>query len=451
MRKSLRRGCLVLLIAIAVPTVARAQDRKEPAPASKPVAEEIQQAIVALRNTDIRNPNGWATAARRLTQIGKPAVPALIEELDRTTADGPLRSLGFTLRAVGDPRSVPALIRAIPRTLMAPGSDFGLRMDDPELRAFLRKHDLDETDRGEEFSFGRAYREVTGALHSITGQRFNEDELNFIDLMGTPRQRWIQRWLYHGLATRWAVWWKKNWKKYTDDPAYSKISLPPLPDAPPVAATSAEQPFPTGPKVKDADGWANVIIGPPQAREYYRTFKDLDSGRETKWPGELGDPAKASGEKIAEFAAKEGLDLRGIEYRPPGSDRSYYALQALGLRAWQVDNSLYDRIGNDLRAEKVPDLGRPVGDLLMDYDPATKTYHPENKATFLFVTREGTTGILQLTGLATELIRPDDFGRAIAPDPPDPPGRAASLKPTRGFFRGVQIQYKYIVGGEEER
>lgn len=100
MGKSLRAGCLVLLIAVGVhaPSVARAQDRKEPAPAAKPVKEEIQQAIIALRNTDIRNSKGWATAARTLKEIGRPAVPLLIEELERTTADRPLRSLGFTLR-----------------------------------------------------------------------------------------------------------------------------------------------------------------------------------------------------------------------------------------------------------------------------------------------------------------------------------------------------------------
>lgn len=448
MGKTRKRGWLVVLFAITVPTVAQAQDRKEPPPISRSVDEEIQQAIVALRNTDIRNPKGWATAARRLTQIGKPAVPALIEELDRTTADGPLRSLGFTLRAIGDPRAVPALIRAIPRTLMSPGNDYGLGMDDPELLAFLQKHDLDNIGRGKKFSFGRAFREVTGALRSITGQQFNEDELNFIHLSGTPKQRWIQRWLYHGLATRWAIWWKKNWKEFTDDPAYSKISLPTLPDAPAVAATSAEQPFPTGPKVKADDGFANVIMGPPQDQEYYRTFLDLDTGRETKWPGELGDPAKATGEEVARFAAKEGLDLRGIEYRPKGSDRTYFALQGLGLRAWQVENSLYDRIEGDLRAEKVPDLDHPAGDLLIDFDPATRTYHPENKATFLFVTREGTTGILQLTGLVNELHRPEDLGKPLVPDPPDPPGRTAPLKPARGFYRGVQIQYRYIVGGE---
>ncbi len=30
----------------------------------------------------------------------------------------------------------------------------------------------------------------------------------------------------------------------------------------------------------------------------------------------------------------------------------------------------------------------------MDVDPRTGTHHPENKATFLFVTHEGTTGAL---------------------------------------------------------
>ncbi len=184
MGKPLKTACIVALIALAehAANPAMSQERPEPGQAARPVAEEIQQAIIALRNTDIRNSKGWATAARKLTEIGKPAVPPLIEELERTTADRPLRSLGFTPRAIGDPRAVPALIRAIPRTLMPPASDFGLPMDDPELLAFLRKHDLDEDDKLDGFGIGRAYREITGALHAITGQRFNEDELNSIFL-----------------------------------------------------------------------------------------------------------------------------------------------------------------------------------------------------------------------------------------------------------------------------
>ena len=50
-----------------------------------------------------------------------------------------------------------------------------------------------------------------------------------------------------------------------------------------------------------------MIVGPPQAQEYYRTFKDLDTGRETKWPKELPDSAKAKGDEITAFAANGGL------------------------------------------------------------------------------------------------------------------------------------------------
>ena len=447
-----RKIAQIVFLAVLTPPMASAavfQEAKEPGPDTK-VSEEIHEAIAALRNTNIENPKAWATAARKLTQIGKEAVPPLIEELEQTTADRPLRALGFTLRAIGDPRAVPALIRAIPRTLMPPGSDFGLRMDDPELLAFLRKHDLDKEDRDTGFSFGRAYREITGALHSITGQKFNEDELNFISLSGTPKQQWLQCWLFHGLAGRWTIWWKKNWRKFTDDPAYSKISLPLLPNAPEVAAISAEQPFPIGDQVHAAGGWANVIVGPPQASEHYRVFKDLDTGREIKWPKELPGPSEAKAEAIAEFAKDEGFDLRGVEYTPPGSTRSYYALQGYGLRAWQVDDSLYEKIEGDLRENKLPALTRPANDLLMDYDPKTKTYHPENKATFLFVTREGTTGILQLTGLGTELYRPEDFGQPMHAEPPALPGKITPLPTVRGVALGVQVRYNFLVEGDPE-
>ena len=174
-----------------------------------------------------------------------------------------------------------------------------------------------------------------------------------------------------------------------------------------------------------------MIIGPPQPQEYYRTFKDLDTGRETKWPKELPDPTKAKLDDVAAFAANEGLDIQGIDFTPPGSDRSYYAIQGLGLRAWQVDNRLYDTIEKALKENRLPPLDRPAT-LLMDVDPKTKTYQPENEATFLFVTREGTTGILQVTNLVTELLRPDDFGKPVQPKLP------------RGFFRGVKFQYKFL-------
>jgi hypothetical protein len=431
--------------AAAAPEQAGAESR----PPGGPIPQPIAEAIVVLRATDTRNCEQWAPAIRALARIGRPAVPPLIEELDRTTDDCVLRSLAFTLRAIGDPRAVPALIRAIPRTLIDDHGDFGLWVPDPELLAFMQKHDISSEPGMPVFAFGRPYREIAGALHSLTGQRFNEVDVGYVGLVGSPKQRWLQRRVLHENAARWAVWWKKNWRRFTDDPDYAKISVPSLPDVPKVADMPADQPFPTGNLVRATVTVANNLLGPPRPGEYYRTFKDLDTGVEIRLPEDLPDASKAKGDEIAAFAAREGYDLRGTEYTAPESGRSYYAIQGLGLRAWQIDNIRFDTIEQDLRGGKPPKLDRPARDLLMDVDRKTGAYHPENKATFLFVTRDGSTGVLQVTGLVTDLFRPDDLGKParrddMRPDPPEGPGKPAQLKSIRGFFRGVQYSCKFV-------
>jgi hypothetical protein len=401
---------------------------------SRPVPKRIVEGIEALKAQSVDDKKRWA-AIRDLVAIGKPAVPYLADELDRTTEERELRSLGFTLRAIGDPRAVPALIRAIPRTLVKAGSDYGLTINDAELLAFLQRHDLTRGEGGRLFTFGMPFREITGALHALTGQRFNEAQLNFINLSGGPAQRRLQLELFRRLAERWAGWWEENRRRFTNDPAYSRVNLPPLPEAPRRAATTSP-PFPNGEKVRASTGWAGVIVGPPQPPDSYRSFKDLDTGRESRWPAGLPAPEQAKPKDIAAWAAQEGYDLRGIEYRPPGSDRSCYALQGLGIRAWQVDNGRYATIEDELRRGRPPELGRPADELLMDFDAPAGTYRPENQATFLFVTREGATGVLQVTGLVTELFGAGDIGQPVRPG-----GR-------RGFSRGVEFQYKLLY--EEE-
>jgi hypothetical protein len=126
-----------------------------------------------------------------------------------------------------------------------------------------------------------------------------------------------------------------------------------------------------------------VLIGPLQTIRDARTFMDLDTGREIKSPDEVPTPERKKPDNVAIWAAREGYDLRGIEYRPPGSDKTYYALQGLNLRLWQIDNRRYNTIEGELRGDRAPELGRPAGDLLMDFDPQKGTYHPENEATFL--------------------------------------------------------------------
>ena len=81
---------------------------------------------------------------RELVAVGRDAVPQLCAELDRTTEDRMLRRLGFALRAIGDARAVPALIRAIPKTLLPSSSDYGLIVSDKELTDFMQTHDSEQ-------------------------------------------------------------------------------------------------------------------------------------------------------------------------------------------------------------------------------------------------------------------------------------------------------------------
>ena len=413
------------------PQAPKGREGAQPSP--KRVAELIAVLRAAKYGDVIGNPvtTPWARAIRDLVAIGRPTVPALIEELDRTTEQWPLRTLGFTLRAIGDPRAVPALIRAIPRTLFGRVGDFGLTLDDADLLAFMQRHDLDPGDTGQVFDFGRPFREITGALHTITGQKFNEVEVTFVTLDGGAKQRWLQRRSIHRLAERWAAWWAENARRFTDDPAYARVDLPPL-DQPPPSTTRAGSPFPTGRNAHVYTGWWNEILGPPHPPKSYQAFQDLDTGRSFQWPTELPAPEQAAPVAVAAWATREGYDLRGIDYRPPGSVRGAFAIQGLGVRAWQIDNRRYETIEEELRTGKPLELRRPAGDLLMDFDPQTGTYHPENEATFLFVTRDGATGVLQVINLITDLLVPSDIGQPIP------------TKRIRGPYRGVLFQYKLL-------
>ncbi|WP_435018449.1 RNA polymerase sigma factor [Tundrisphaera sp. TA3] len=414
----------------SAPNAVALEKQIEPA-ANAADRERIRQLIESLRTLNIDRENIWGVAMRDLAAIGKPAVLPLIEELDRTTENRPLRALGFTLRAIGDPRAVPALIRAIPRTLVDEGSDYGLKTTNDKLLEFLQRHDLSKKDEGDEFSFGMPFREIMGALQAITGKRFGEDQLNHISLDGGELQRRLQRQLFHELALRWANWWETAWMDFTDDPAFSKVGLPTF-AALPKAETPVGQLFPTGEKVRDSNAWVGVIIGPPQPLDHLVTFKDLDTGRESKWTDGLGDAKTTAAETVAAWAAKGGFDLEGAEYRPPGSDRAYFALRGIGLRAWQVDESGFGMMASGLRSGNMPDLSRPAGEYLMYRDPKTGLYNPEKEATFLFITREGLAGILQVTDQITELFRPEDFGKPV------------QEHTNRGFYRGVRFSYKMI-------
>ena len=107
-----------------------------------------------------------------------------------------------------------------------------------------------------------------------------------------------------------------NWQKFTKDAGLRQGEPPPIPDAasPPRRRSAVSD----GPKVKASQPWSGVILGPPQPLDYYATFEDLDSGRMLKWPS-TGVPERRRPMPSRAWAAEEGYDLRGIEYKPEGS------------------------------------------------------------------------------------------------------------------------------------
>ncbi len=124
----------------------------------------------------------WAKLLRDLISLGPDAIPELIEEVDATNDDRMLRCLGVSLRAIGDKRAIPALIRAIPKTLRPSSSDMGLRIDNDEtLLKFMQKYDLDDRDSGNEF-----YDLETGQFANLP-ERWHGISLSADDIIGITK------------------------------------------------------------------------------------------------------------------------------------------------------------------------------------------------------------------------------------------------------------------------
>jgi hypothetical protein len=369
-----------------------AQLNPQPSPITRLRPEStVNRLLDALEEEAVQNRfrDLWAWRLKGLVDQGPDAVPDLIVELDATDNDMMLRNLGFILRAIGDKRAVPALIRALPKTLKKPGSDMGCRADDPELLAFMQKHDLDKDNRDGLYGFGRPVREIGGALAKLTGVNQREEEIFHTFLSGSPRQQALQRKLFHDCAQRWATWWEANWMDHVSDPKYAVVNLPKFEEP----ATTI---FPHGPSVnitgRSSGHTAESDADPAAKRE---VFYDLDTGRMLGLPQHVkelkDDPNRL--DKIQAWAAREGFDLMGTPYQPAGSDKTYYAIRNLGMNAWEIDAGRWEGIERELK-QGPPKLDKPAGGLLLHYDEQQRTYDPTGTALFLFVTREGATGVL---------------------------------------------------------
>lgn len=333
--------------------------------------------------------DAWLRTLKEIVELGPAAVPELIAELDATEDDMMLRSLGFTLRAIGDPRAAPALIRALSKTLRPPGSDMGLESHDAELLKFAQQHDLNAQNHDDRYGFGRPVREICGALRELTGEKHGEEDLFGVFLEGLLSQQKMKRVLYQRVAQAWADSWDRNAAKHVKEAAYMRVNLPPL------VAFAAEPPLP-GMHFKIGGGMSNAVLESVFNPESKVVFYDLDTGRNTGLPDRWRDAKNIEGQmaEITAWARKEGFDLMGTEMVPPDGGKRVFAVQSLGLRAWELGAQRWKMESKDITLEELREEGAPAGELLLHRDPQSGQIDPRAIASFLYITQEGTPGLL---------------------------------------------------------
>lgn len=394
---------------------------------SEKPSDRTAQILLEFRklNHTVDETEVWCLLMRELVAVGREAVPQLCAELDRTTEDRMLRRLGFALRAIGDARAVPALIRAIPKTLLPSSSDYGLIVSDKELTDFMQTHDLDKGKGGTYFDLGRPVREIIGALHALTRQDFDDAELFSMSLSEDPRRQVLQRRIYGRQAQRWQAWWEKNWRSFTDDAAYQRVNL-----------NVADEPLPPasgalGPTARLSGEVIGAVLSPAiEEGQHAWHFYDLDTGYRPNWPTRIPrDEASRHAKQLADWASQSGVDLMCVTHRSPDGSETY-VLRALGMKVREINARDLRNLDRLIAAGTLPE-GRPVDELLMHYDTQSQQLVPDANAAFLFVTREGSTGLIETTDRVTRTANLT--------------GIASSPTPGVGFHKGVRFNLKAII------
>jgi hypothetical protein len=126
-------------------------------------------------------------------------------------------------------------------------------------------------------------------------------------------------------------------------------------------------------------------------------FEDLDTGRRGSLPDRWADQKLNDRliEEIIAWAAGEGYDLMGDEF--VGVDgRRVYALRPIGLQAWELGNDRWKPKINRITLGELQQEGQPVKNWLLHVDEESGNVVPAATASFLFITREGSPGLIHV-------------------------------------------------------
>lgn len=232
---------VVLAIGAAAGVAIHSYDSKAPLAALSPSSSAEEQMILAaiwrLRHfTPQAFADEWAGQIRILIEIGRPAVPELVAEMDRANKEEEVRALAFVLRNIGDARAVPALIAALPRTdaNWIDGDDQTVQAS-AETERFMRAHQLNPPglfySGPPEFDLGSSTDEILAGLKTIP--RHQEGPWNWYD-----PQHYIDATSSNGvnnvvavnhpredLARQWQAWWKTNQSLFVSDAEMASLTV----------------------------------------------------------------------------------------------------------------------------------------------------------------------------------------------------------------------------------
>ncbi len=216
----------------------------------------------------------------------------------------------------------------------------------------------------------------------------SNNELYHIFSNGLESQRAKKRELFYREAQRWADWWEKNAAKFVQGAAYAHVNLPPPP------ATAAKAPA-AGTHYKTTGASTNWLLESIFDPKATRSFYDLDTGRVAGLPEKWrkAQDIEPLMDEILAWAAREGFDLMGTEHTTPDG-RRYYALRSIALQAWELGPDRWKWGSNDFTVESLKAEGTPCEGLLFHAGQATGTTDPAAIAPFLYVTHQGTPGLL---------------------------------------------------------
>jgi cytohesin len=164
--------------------------------------EKIER-LKVFDDTDV-----WVGAIRDLSEIGPPAVPAIVAEIQKTSRPYARSGLAIALRAIGDPRAVPGLIESLATCPFAPNDYGGGRTKDPLLLHFMlgvQREGGYGMSGGPSFSMGRPVNEITITLEWLTDHSEGHEQSK-----GNDRAR------YEKAADRWRTWWEANKGPFLD-------------------------------------------------------------------------------------------------------------------------------------------------------------------------------------------------------------------------------------------